>query len=212
MRSRMENHEIKRRTPSGTSLMAALLLSSSGAVAAGATGSVAGSVESFLKRPLIVYVDGSEPAGASATAVMNQIHNSYQPHILPVLAGTKVEFRTGDPELHNVYGLAQKGGFTLFNWAMPPGSAPKTQLFNRPGIFKLSCSVHKEMEAYVVVLDNPHFVLVPKGENGFRIDKIPAGKKLLKVWFEKMDPAVAQKTFAVDVRPDAVTQLNLEAE
>lgn len=46
------------------------------------------------------------------------------------------------------------------------------------------CNVHPEMEAYIVVLQNPYFAVVDK-KGKFEILGIPAGEYTLKVWHPK---------------------------
>ena len=55
----------------------------------------------------------SDGAAERAGVFMNEQGIKYVPHLLPIVAGTKVIFKSGDPELHNIYARGQKG--VLFN-------------------------------------------------------------------------------------------------
>ncbi len=49
------------------------------------------------------------------------------------------------------------------------------------------CDVHKEMSAYIVVLQNPFFAVTnERGE--FVIKDIPPGSYMLRTWHEKLTP------------------------
>ncbi len=185
-----------------------LALIASGAVAHAADGgAIDGVVQGALRRDVsLVYVE--EVAGRTFTpppapATMNQIRNTYQPHLLPVLVGSEVEFKSVDPELHNVY--ARATGKTLFNIAIPPSSPiAYRQRFDKVGVVKLSCNVHREMLAFVVVLQNPYFA-VPDKSGKFRIEGVPAGRYVLRVWGESIEDDILQKKFPVEVPSAAPT-------
>jgi plastocyanin len=129
-------------------------------------------------------------------AVMNQIGNQYQPHLLPVLVGTKVSFTSLDPELHNVY--ARAGKKAMFNQAvLTKQKFEKT--FNEPGVVHLSCNIHKEMSADIVVLQNPFWAKTDPKTGGFQIRNVPPGKYVLRVWGEGMNDAQKARKFDVTV-------------
>src|SRR5262245_26194574 len=103
-----------------------------------------------LRRKVeLVYVekvDGA-PKVPAQPEVMAQRGNTYLPHLLPIVAGTKVQFKSEDPELHNVYARGTKK--VLFNDAvLPKMMFEKT--FTDLGPVHLTCNIHKEMSAWVL--------------------------------------------------------------
>lgn len=114
---------------------------------------------------------------------IDQLKMTFIPHVLPVVVGTTVKFVNSDPVLHNVFTPSKAGNkFNLGTW--PQGEA-KTYTFDKLGEVRLLCNVHPEMEAWVVVLPNPHFAKTgPDGS--YSIANVPAGKYTLKVWHEKL--------------------------
>lgn len=133
----------------------------------------------------VVYVETvkgvkAEPPGKPV--LMDQRGLAFVPHVLPVLAGTTVQFRNSDDVAHNVFSPDKcAGAFNLGTWA-PGGS--KTYTFKKAGcVATILCIVHPDMEAYVVVLQNPFFA-TPEADGAFTIPGIPAGKYTLKVWSE----------------------------
>ena len=73
---------------------------------------VAGSIDdpALRRKTQLVYVETAPGkfAPPAAPAVMDQTRNTFQPKLLPVLAGQAVSFRSNDPELHNVNARAGK--------------------------------------------------------------------------------------------------------
>lgn len=114
---------------------------------------------------------------------IDQLKMVFIPHVLPVVVGTTVKFINSDPVLHNVFTPSKAGNkFNLGTW--PQGEA-KTYTFDKLGEVRLLCNVHPEMEAWVVVLQNPHFAKTGL-DGSYSIANVPAGKYTLKVWHEKL--------------------------
>lgn len=116
--------------------------------------------------------------------VVNQKGLTFIPHVLPVVQGTTVDFLNSDKVLHNVFSPDDcAGNFNLGSW---PQGKIKSKIYDNIGCESVVlCNVHPEMEAYVVVLQNPYFAVTNK--NGeFQIDNVPRGTYILKVWNEKL--------------------------
>lgn len=117
-------------------------------------------------------------------AAMDQKNLVFVPHVLPVLAGTTVDYINSDDVLHNVFSpdkCAEK--FNLGTW---PKGQTRSFEFKEPGCFPaMLCNVHPEMEAYVVVLDNPYYAVSAK-DGSYEIKNVPAGKYTLKIWHERL--------------------------
>jgi plastocyanin len=155
------------------------------------------------RKTALIYVEtapGKFPAPAQP-AVMNQLHNTYQPRLLTVLAGQKVEFRSGDPELHNVNGRQSKQ--QLFNQAILPHQM-YTRVMEKAGVVHLSCNVHKEMSADILVLQNPFFAQ-PASDGSFSIANLPPGKYTLRIFGEQLSDEQRGRTFPVTVGQGPVT-------
>jgi plastocyanin len=169
------------------------------AVAATATaGSITGKVKCKGARDnsnVVVYVDkiaGKTFPAPGAHAKMDQKDFKFIPHVLPVLAGTTVDFLNSDKVLHNVYSPdACTGKFNLGSW---PQGDTKAHTFTKPGCESvLLCNVHPEMEGYVMTVETPYHAVTDK-EGNYKIDNVPAGGYTLKVWHEKLKAAPQQVT------------------
>lgn len=152
-----------------------------------AGGTITGSVDTKrvkYKKNVVVYLN-NVPGTFKAPEkpyVVDQQDLTFIPHVLPVLVGSKVDFKNSDNVNHNVFSPAECKSFNLGTFG--PG-VYKTVTFDRVCVVELLCNVHSEMSAYVVVLDNPYFALT--GTDGsFTIENVPAGTYEIAVWSEKL--------------------------
>lgn len=190
----------------------AMALSSEAGATEGKNGGIEGTVSGFGRGMFVVYVekiDGVTYPPMNPVPVLGQKRNTYVPHILPIVVGSKVEMRSDDPELHNVYAFATSQKKMLFNIGIPPNSPPQHQTFSKEGVVRLTCNVHKEMLAFILVLQNPYFVVIEKGTNEFLIKDVPAGKYQLRLWGEKLDDAILTRKFPVEVTTGGVAKVSL---
>jgi plastocyanin len=139
---------------------------------------------SKYKRDTVVYierVEGRFPP-PEKHAKMDQIELVFIPHVLVVLKGTTVDYHNGDDIAHNVFSpddVADK--MNLGTWL---SGEVRPYTFNKPGDAVMLCNVHPEMEAFVVVLQNPYFAKTDKDGN-YIIENVPPGDYTLKVWNQK---------------------------
>jgi plastocyanin len=132
----------------------------------------------------IEKVDGQTFRPPEKHALMDQKDLTFIPHVLPVIAGTVVDFLNDDKVMHNVFcpdKCADK--FNLGSW---PQGQIRSYTFQNPGCrATLLCNVHPEMEGYVVVLQNPYFAVSNK-DGSYSIKNVPPGKYSLTIWHEKL--------------------------
>jgi plastocyanin len=135
----------------------------------------------------IVYVDkiaGKTFPAPKEHARIDQKNLKFVPHVLPVLAGTTVDFMNSDDVLHNVFSPDKCcDKFNLGSW---PKGQIKSFTFKEPGCAAtLLCNVHPEMEGYVYVLETPYFAVSAK-DGSYEIKDVEPGKYTLKIWHEKL--------------------------
>jgi plastocyanin len=162
-------------------------------------GSITGKLEdpALRRKVQLVYVEKVDAKPASpAPAVINQRGNVYLPHLTAVVQGQKVLFKSEDPELHNVFARAQKG--VVFNEAVLPKMQSTEKTMTELGPVHLTCNIHKEMSAWIVVLQNKFFAL-PEKDGSYKIDGLPPGQYTVRVWGEELSDDQKQKTFAFTV-------------
>lgn len=143
-------------------------------------------------RNVVVYIgparDGkalSAAADASAPhASMAQQDETFQPHVLPVVRGTTVDFPNGDDVFHNVFSLSSAKAFDLGRY--PKGSF-RSVTFDKPGRVDVFCHIHSDMSAIVLVLDN-HYFASPDPKGHFVIDGVPPGDYVVFGFHQRIKP------------------------
>ena len=115
---------------------------------------------------------------------MDQKNLKFIPHVLPVLAGSTVDFLNSDDVLHNVFSPDKCcDKFNLGSW---PKGHTKSYTFKEPGcVSTLLCNVHPEMEGYVIVVETPYFA-VSATDGSYSVKDVPPGKYTLKIWHQKL--------------------------
>jgi len=156
--------------------------------------SVAGDIKGKVKAigfknsgNTVIYIErieGKKYDPPKEPAVMDQKHLTFIPHVLPILAGTTIDFLNSDDVMHNVFSpdkCVEK--FNLGTW---PKGQIRSYTFKNPGCVPVMlCNVHPEMEAYVIVLQTPYYGVSAK-DGSYEIKKVPSGKYELKIWHEKL--------------------------
>lgn len=138
----------------------------------------------YLESTATLRTETSAPV--HPPAVMRQQGEMFVPHVLPILAGTTVEFPNEDPVFHDVFSLSSARTFDLQRY---PRGTSRTQLFPKPGVVELFCHIHADMSGYILVLDNPYYV-IPDSVGHFALDGVPAGDYHLVAWYERSHPVV----------------------
>ncbi len=132
---------------------------------------------------VLVYienVDGSFPL-SKENIIMDQKNLMFIPEVLPILVGSTVTFLNNDSVLHNVFSPSSCAGF--FNLGTWPTGQYRTQTFTKANCFiTILCNVHPDMQAWIVVLQNPYFVKTDSNGN-YDINNIPDGTYTLKIWY-----------------------------
>lgn len=175
--------------------LAPLLLLSTAAFGETLTGTI--DDPSLRRKVDLVYVERVDTKFRTpAPPTMDQKGNTYLPHVLPVVAGSKVIFRSLDPELHNVYARGDKK--MIFNNAVLPNMKFEER-FAEPGVVHLTCNIHKEMSAYVIVLQNPFWAAPDRKSGAFAIDGLPPGTYTVRIWGERLTDEEKAKKFTFQV-------------
>ena len=155
------------------------------------TAATGGTIEGTVKTggvaaaDAVVYVQHAEGSFAPAgPAKMDQHSMKFAPAVLPILLGTTVNFLNSDPTQHNVF----SPDYEKYNLGTWPQGQTKDHAFAKcakaPCAYVQLCRIHPEMEAYVVVLQNPYFA-VTNSDGHYRIENVPPGAQSLGVWAAK---------------------------
>ena len=136
-----------------------------------------------LSEVAVVYIEsapwtGQRPAPEKRPE-LNQRQMVFRPLVLPILAGTTVDFPNEDDLFHNVFSYSKAGEFDLGRY---PKGKRKSVTFGEPGVVNVFCDIHSYMFATIIVLDNPYFAL-PADDGSFSIAGVPAGTYELTFWY-----------------------------
>jgi len=127
----------------------------------------------------IVWLEGG-PGGtpAAGRATIDTRNKSFEPEVISVPAGSTVSFPNADPILHNVFSVSGENGFDLGLYGQGEG---REVVLRNPGIVRVFCNVHPQMEAIVVVTPDRRSARV-SADGSFKIADLPAGRYEVRVW------------------------------
>lgn len=132
----------------------------------------------------VVWIDGITHGKAFAfpKPVLDQKGCMFEPHVV-LMQGGDLEVRNNDNATHNVHIFARSNRES--NQIMAPGAAPIQVTLMHPETITVNCDVHTWMKAYVIVAENPYYVISGAG-GAFQLSDVPAGTYHLKVWQENL--------------------------
>ena len=185
----------------------------------GRTGGIAGRItfatasgnEFFRLTDAVVYLTGEGladvPGAAQAeppVARLDQIDYTFVPRVLPIVVGTELRFHNGDSELHNIHTVARgRPANRMFNRSQLPGST-FNETFERPDSILVSCDLHSQMIAHILVLPNA-FHTMPAEDGSYSLADIPPGRYELTAWHEFS----GRVTVSVDVASGRITPVDV---
>jgi hypothetical protein len=131
----------------------------------------------------VIYLEGSFPRAENPPGgQMVQKDLNFQPAILPIQVGARVEFPNLDDTYHNIFSYSPAKRFDLGRYRSDERPIPSV-LFDVAGMVTVRCDIHEHMRAIILVLDTPHFVMSDPAGN-YRLGGLPAGHFVLKVWLD----------------------------
>jgi plastocyanin len=125
-------------------------------------------------------VDEPAPGAPAKHAVMLQKNKMFAPHIMPVVAGTTIDFPNADPIFHSAFSTY---GGQIFDLGLYAPGTSRSVRFRRSGIVRVFCNIHPSMSAVILVLPTPYFVVTQR-DGSFRLD-VPPGAYDLDVFHER---------------------------
>ena len=152
----------------------------------------------------VVYLEGDfpAPAGGLPPRQVGQKDMAFVPSLLPVPAGTRVEFPNYDDTYHNIFSYSPTKRFDLGRYRPDERPIPSV-LFDNPGLVVLRCDIHEHMRGLILVLATPHFVLTD-ADGRYRLTGLPAGRYILKAWLDSRTTL----EHPVEVRADATLHVD----
>jgi plastocyanin len=113
-----------------------------------------------------------------------QKDKSFQPSLLVIPAGGKVEFPNHDPFFHNVFSLFDGKRFDL---GLYESGTTRFVEFDKPGISFIFCNIHAQMSAVVIAVNTPYYGISDRrGEISIK-DVVP-GRYQMHVFHPSVSP------------------------
>ena len=107
----------------------------------------------------------------------------YDPHIVALRTGEKLEIRNEDQSTHNILAMPQQN--PKWNRSETPGTAPIEETFAVPEMaIPVRCNVHPWMKSYLFVFAHPYYAVTGK-DGRFEMKNLPPGTYTLEAWQEK---------------------------
>ena len=135
-------------------------------------------------RRSVVYLDPAPRAAFDAREDprprLDQRNESFVPHVLPIVAGTTVDFPNNDRTYHNVFSLSKTKTFDLGRYA---AGRSKSVKFDKPGIVRVFCDIHSHMSAFILVFAHRYFALATE-DGDYRLENVPPGTYNVVAWNE----------------------------
>lgn len=113
-----------------------------------------------------------------------QKNKSFQPSLLVIPAGGKVEFPNHDPFFHNVFSLFEGKRFDL---GLYESGSTRFVQFDKPGVSFIFCNIHAEMSAVVIAVTTPYYA-ISDARGDITIPDVPPGRYQLQVFHSGVAP------------------------
>ena len=153
----------------------------------------------------VVYLEGSfAPPPPLPTKQIAQKNLAFDPALLPVQVGTRVEFPNLDDTYHNIFSYSPAKRFDLGRYRPEERPIP-FEVFDTPGLVTLRCDIHEHMRGLILVLATPYFVTTDTSGR-FRLQGLPSGHYTLKAWLDSR----TTRQQSVDLKTGGVVHLDFQ--
>lgn len=103
---------------------------------------------------------------------MKQVEAEFQPGLLAVPVGAKVDFPNKDPFHHHLYSFSSAKKFEI---PLYKGTDAEPIVFDKPGVVKVGCNIHDWMSGVILVSPTEWFAATD-AEGKAKLDGVPEGK------------------------------------
>jgi plastocyanin len=154
-------------------------------------------------------IDAPRPVASAGTAIMDQKNLAFEPLILVVAVGTKVEFPNNDSVSHQVYSFSPAKSFQL---PLYKGQVHPPVVFNDEGLVVLGCNIHDSMVGYIYVTAASFFGTTD-AKGSIKLNGLATGDYRITVWSPWIaDPSsTLVRTQHVDATGEATSSLHLNS-
>jgi plastocyanin len=175
--------------------------------------SVSGTVKIEPGKPMpgmIVFLEPKDPSiqfpAPTESAIMSQQGAKFSPTLLVISVGQRVDFLNDEnrPIEHNVFSQSPAKQFDLGLWRPP---TRKSVTFEKPGLVRLFCSIHRYMDGIIYVCPTPFFTTVAN-DGSYSISGAPPGDYILKTW--QRTPRYSEQSLPITIAEGKTSVVNLQ--
>src|SRR5258705_4138165 len=159
---------------------------------------------------LVAYLEPADPnvkfPAPTEVATTSQVGAKFSPSLLIIAAGQQVDFLNDEnrPIQHHVFSQSPAKQFDLGLWRPP---TRKSVTFEKPGLVRLFCSIHRYIDGIIYVCPTPFFTHV--GNDGtFSISGAPPGDYVLKTW--QRTPRYSEQSQPITITEGKTSVINLQ--
>ena len=137
------------------------------------------SIEGLSKDQIKTQMSHSKPQ----KRIIDQRNLKFIPTVVAITIGETVDFPNNDKSWHNVY---SKGGANDFDLGLYAPGKTRSKKFDKPGVSRILCNAHPNMEGFIVAKDHPFFSSTDSRGN-YEIKDVPLGKLRVEIWYPNLD-------------------------
>ena len=100
----------------------------------------------FITMTIAAWADAADDP---ATYTVDQKDKAFSKSYIKIKVGETIDFRNGDPWMHNVFSLSDVQSFDLGSYPRPQA---KRVLFEKEGKIDVECAIHPQMHMVVEVV------------------------------------------------------------
>jgi len=167
------------------------------------------SADSAVKNAIVSITNISKGKKFEAgSPTIDQKACKFIPHIAMIPQGSSIELLNSDDVMHNLHSWSMKN--TAFNEGVA-GHGNISKTFEFPETIKITCDVHKWMTAWLIVQENPYYVLTD--ENGkYTLEGVPAGTYTVQAWQESLGKTTQEVTVSAGGEATADFAMEIKAK
>lgn len=138
----------------------------------------------------------------SAIPQLVQKNKSFQPPLIVIPVGGKVEFPNHDPFFHNVFSLFDGKRFDL---GLYESGTTRFVKFDQPGVSFIFCNIHAQMSAVVIAVATPYYA-ISDSHGDLTLPDLPPGRYEMQIFHSAVAPEkLAAQSREITVAPGETT-------
>jgi hypothetical protein len=150
-----------------------------------------------LLANVLVWVEGisaGKPLSDVRRETLTIERCQFEPRVLAVTTGSTINIFSRDRVVHDArfYREGAHAPVARVHTVDAGQVVPSEKVASVAGIVEVRCAEHPWARAYIAVFDHPYFAVTDQA-GAFRIDSLPPGTYVVKVWQERLAAPIQQR-------------------